>query len=253
MEAESFQEPESQSTHQCAHVLNRGDVCPFVWNRNLASNLAWHQDAEDIPDEMSSGHRGSHPMGHATKCRHPGGDRRAAYVSPAKANTVAMAWPCAEDVRPPTPEAWAEMPSTREADKTRWNTAEVNWRSQQRPGWATQLARCCEGPSRLASLHTLPSICILYPVLTHLDPAQCSWWTRCIKEEEVCVYVCVCVCVCVCIHTTLCGSGVHVEVTAVSWSVIVYNWSSVLWLLLCGRSCVYNECLYTDCVLILGR
>ena len=136
---------------------------------------------------MSLGHRGSHPMGHATKCRHPGGDRRAAYVSPAKANTVAMAWPCAGDVRPPTPEACAEMPSTREADKTRWNTAEVDWRSHQRPGWATQLARCREGPSRLASLHTLPSICIFYPVLTHLDPAQCSWWTRCIKEEEVCV------------------------------------------------------------------
>ena len=65
-------------------------------------------------------------MGHAAKCRHPGGDRRAAYGSPAKAKTVAMAWPCAEDVRPPTPEASAEMPSTREAEKTRWNTAEVD-------------------------------------------------------------------------------------------------------------------------------
>ena len=32
----------------------------------------------------------------------------------------------AEEVRPPTPEASAEMPSTREAEKTRWNTAEVD-------------------------------------------------------------------------------------------------------------------------------
>ena len=60
-----------------------------------------------------------HPMGHVAKCRHPGGDWRAAYGSPAKAKTVAMAWPCAEDVRPLIPEASAEMPSTREAEKTR--------------------------------------------------------------------------------------------------------------------------------------
>ena len=65
-------------------------------------------------------------MGHAAKCRHPGGDWRAAYGSPAKAKTVAMTWPCAEDVRPPTPEASAEVPSTREAEETRWNTAEVD-------------------------------------------------------------------------------------------------------------------------------
>ena len=65
-------------------------------------------------------------MGHAEKCRHPGGDQRAAYGSPAKAKTVALARPCAEDVRPPTPEASAEMPATREAEKTRWNTAEVD-------------------------------------------------------------------------------------------------------------------------------
>ena len=64
-------------------------------------------------------------MGHAAKCRHPGGDWRAAYGSPAKAKMVAMAWPCAEDVRPPTPEASAEMSSTREAEKTRWSSPAV--------------------------------------------------------------------------------------------------------------------------------
>ena len=37
-------------------------------------------------------------MGHAEKCRHPGGDQRTAYGSPAKAKTVALARPCAEDV-----------------------------------------------------------------------------------------------------------------------------------------------------------
>ena len=74
---------------------------------------------------MPSGHHGSHPMGHAVKCRHPGRDWRAAYGSPAEAKMVAVAWPCTKDVRPPTPEASAEMPSAREAEKTRWNTAEV--------------------------------------------------------------------------------------------------------------------------------
>ena len=65
-------------------------------------------------------------MGHEAKCRHPGGDQRAAYGSSAKVKTVAMAWLCTEDNRPLTPEASAEMPSTREAEKTSWNTAEVD-------------------------------------------------------------------------------------------------------------------------------
>ena len=33
---------------------------------------------------------------------------------------------CAKDARPPTSEASAEMPPTKEADKARWNTAEVD-------------------------------------------------------------------------------------------------------------------------------
>ena len=33
-------------------------------------------------------------MGHAAKCRHPGGDRRAAYGSPAKANIKHKACSC---------------------------------------------------------------------------------------------------------------------------------------------------------------
>ena len=65
-------------------------------------------------------------MRHAAKCRHPGGYWRAAYGSPAEAKTVAMAWLCAKDVRPPTPEAIAEMPYTREAEKARCNTAKVD-------------------------------------------------------------------------------------------------------------------------------
>ena len=39
---------------------------------------------------------------------------------------VAMARPCAKDARPLTSEASAEMSPTREAEKARWNTAEVD-------------------------------------------------------------------------------------------------------------------------------
>ena len=35
-----MQEPESQSTHQNARVSYHGDVCPFVWSRNMAGNPA---------------------------------------------------------------------------------------------------------------------------------------------------------------------------------------------------------------------
>ena len=65
-------------------------------------------------------------MRHATKCTHPGGDWRAAGGSPTETETVAMARPCTKVARPLAPEASAEMPPTREAEKTRWNTAEVD-------------------------------------------------------------------------------------------------------------------------------
>ena len=53
----------------------------------------------------------------------------------------------------------------------------------------------------MAILHTPPPIGVLYVVFDRLDPAQCSLWTRCIKEgRKVCMCVCVHVCVCACVR-----------------------------------------------------
>ena len=60
MEVEHFQELEHQLIHST--------MVMSVRSRNMASDSARCQAVKDVPDEMPSGHHGSHPTGHVAKC-----------------------------------------------------------------------------------------------------------------------------------------------------------------------------------------
>ena len=68
MEKEGVQESKPQQKNQSAGLSDNGHVGAPLWGRDLVGNPARHQETEDVPDEMPSGHRGCDSVGYAAQC-----------------------------------------------------------------------------------------------------------------------------------------------------------------------------------------